>query len=131
MSCVKIETLDTANVAIVCVSFLGIGGSPAHFRYLIYRQRRRLYQGDEISVGLRPTDEAAQRDETACLVIDASRLTESFGGTVTLSVQAAIKAVDTAAGAPLSNLRFPFTREGGDRRASAVNRGQSLRLVTL
>jgi hypothetical protein len=39
----KVETPDTTNVAIVRVSFLGIGGSPAHLRYLIRRLRCRLY----------------------------------------------------------------------------------------
>jgi hypothetical protein len=93
----KIETLDTANVAIVCVSFLGIHGSPAHLRYLIQRLRRRLHREVEIIVGLWPTDEAALRDETARLAIDASRLAGSLEGTVTLCVQAAIKAGETAA----------------------------------
>jgi hypothetical protein len=48
----KIETLDTTNLEIVCISFLDIGGSPAHLRYLIQRVRRRLPQGAQIIVGI-------------------------------------------------------------------------------
>jgi predicted PurR-regulated permease PerM len=93
----KVETLDTANVAIVCVTFLGIHGSSSHLRYLIQRLRRRLPQRVEIIVGIWPTDEAAQRDETARLAIGASRLAGSLEGTITLCVQAAITTGDTAA----------------------------------
>jgi predicted PurR-regulated permease PerM len=88
----KIETLDTTNVAIVCVSFLDINGSPAHLRYLIQRLRRRLPQDVEIIVGIWPSDEAAERDDAARTAIDATRLTGSLEGTVNLCVQAAIKA---------------------------------------
>jgi predicted PurR-regulated permease PerM len=95
----KIETLDTTKVAIVCVSFLDINGSPAHLRYLVQRLRRRLPQGVEIIVGIWSSDEAAQRDDAARTAIDATRLTGSLEGTVNLCVQAAIKAgeAETAA----------------------------------
>jgi predicted PurR-regulated permease PerM len=88
----KIEMLDTANVAIVCVSFLDINGSPAHLRYLVQRLRRRLPHDVEIIVGIWSSDEAAQRDDAARTAIDATRLTGSLEGTVNLCVQAAIKA---------------------------------------
>ena len=81
----KIETLDTTKVAIVCVSFLDINGSPAHLRYLVQRLRRRLPQGVEIIVGIWSSDEAAQRDDAARTAIDATRLTGSLEGTVNLS----------------------------------------------
>ena len=85
--------LDTANVAIVCVSFLDINGSPAHLRYLVQRLRRRLPHDVEIIVGIWSSDEAAQqRDDAARTAIDATRLTGSLEGTVNLCVQAAIKA---------------------------------------
>jgi predicted PurR-regulated permease PerM len=95
----KIETLDTANVAIVCVSFLDIGGSPAHLRYLIQRLRRRL-QGVQIIVGIWQSEDAAQRDDAARTAIGANALVGSLEGTVTLCVQTAIKAADGEAPPP-------------------------------
>jgi predicted PurR-regulated permease PerM len=95
----KIETLDTANVAIVCISFLDIGGSPAHLRYLIQRLRRRL-QGVQIIVGIWQSEDAAQRDDAARTAIGANALVGSLEGTVTLCVQTAIKAADGEAPPP-------------------------------
>jgi hypothetical protein len=79
----KIEALDTANVAIVCISFLDIGGNPAHLRYLIQRLRRRL-QGVQIIVGIWQSEDAAQRDDAAQTAIGADALARSLEGTVTL-----------------------------------------------
>jgi hypothetical protein len=76
----KIETLDTANVAIVCISFLDIGGSPAHLRNLIQRLRRRLLQGVQIIVGISQSEYAAQRDDAARTATGASALAVSLGG---------------------------------------------------
>ena len=57
-------------MAIVCISFLDIGGSPAHLRYLIQRLRRRL-QGVQIIVGIWQSEDAAQRDDAARTAIGA------------------------------------------------------------
>ena len=96
----KIETLDTANVAIVCISCLDIGGSPAHLRYLIQRLRHRLLQGVQIIVGIWPSEDAAQRDDAARTAIGASALAASLEGTVTQCVQTAIKTADSEAPPP-------------------------------
>jgi hypothetical protein len=93
----KIATLDIANVAIVCVSFLDINGSPAHLRYLIQRLRHRWPKGGEIIVGIWLSDEAAQRDDAARTAIGTTRLTGPLEGTVSLCVQAAIKAGEAEA----------------------------------
>jgi predicted PurR-regulated permease PerM len=103
----KIATLDIANVAIVCVSFLDINGSPAHLRYLLQRLRHRLPKGVEIIVGIWPSDEAAQRDDAARTAIDATRLTGSLEGTVSLCVRAAIKAGEAEAPAPREQAPVP------------------------
>lgn len=103
----KIATLDIANVAIACVSFLDINGSPAHLRYLIQRLRHRLPKDVEIIVGIWPSDEAAQRDDAARTAIDATRLTGSLEGTVSLCVQAAIKAGEAEAPAPREQALVP------------------------
>jgi predicted PurR-regulated permease PerM len=96
----KIETLDTANVAIVCISCLDIGGSPAHLRYLIQRLRHRLLQGVQIIVGIWPSEDAAQRDDAARTAIGASAFAASLEGTVTQCVQTAIKTADSEAPPP-------------------------------
>jgi predicted PurR-regulated permease PerM len=103
----KIATLDIANVAIACVSFLDISGSPAHLRYLIQRLRHRLPKDVEIIVGIWPSDEAAQRDDAVRTAIDATRLTGSLEGTVSLCVQAAIKAGEAEAPAPREQTLVP------------------------
>ena len=58
-----IERVDPAGVAMVCVSYLDIAGSPAHLRYLLQRLRRRL-PGAPLLVGLWPAEEAALTDRT-------------------------------------------------------------------
>ena len=103
----RIEALDTTNVAIVCVSFLDLNGSPAHLRYLIQRLRRRLPQGVEIIVGLWPSDQAAERDDAARTSIDATHLTGSLEGTVNLCVQAAIKAGEAEVPPPREEAPVP------------------------
>jgi hypothetical protein len=96
----KIETLDTANVAIACISFLDIGGSPAHLRRLIQRLRHRLPQGAQIIVGIWPSEDAAPRGDAARTANGADALAGSLESTVTLCVQTALRTADSEA-APL------------------------------
>jgi hypothetical protein len=58
-----IERVDVAGVAMVCISYLDIAGSPAHLRYLLQRLRRRL-PGAPLLVGLWPAEEAVLTDRT-------------------------------------------------------------------
>ena len=58
-----IERVDLAGVAMVCVSYLDIAGSPAHLRYLLQRLKRRL-PGAPLLVGLWPAEEAVLTDRT-------------------------------------------------------------------
>ncbi|SEF12297.1 Predicted PurR-regulated permease PerM [Rhizobiales bacterium GAS191] len=57
-----IATFDFRGVAMVCVIYLEISGSPSHLRYLIRRLRQAL-PGAPILVGLWAADDAATRDE--------------------------------------------------------------------
>nr|WP_246179830.1 AI-2E family transporter [Microvirga thermotolerans] len=52
-----IGSLDTTNVRMVCLSYLEIGGTPAHLRYLLRRLRNRM-PDVPILVGLWPADDA-------------------------------------------------------------------------
>lgn len=56
-----IEALDVSRTEMICLSYLEIGGSPAHLRYLVKRLRRRAPDA-AILVGLWPEGEAALSD---------------------------------------------------------------------
>ena len=45
-----IATLETSEAKLVCLSYLGVGGTPAHVRYLVRRLRRILPAGCKILV---------------------------------------------------------------------------------
>jgi predicted PurR-regulated permease PerM len=57
-----IATLDTADVAMVCIAYLNLSGSPAHLRYLIQRLRRYLPSGTPILVGLWPENDITKKE---------------------------------------------------------------------
>ena len=73
----KIETLDVQAVAMACISYLDISGSPAHLRYPIRRLRQRLPHGTPILVGLWPSEDATLKDESAQRSIGADYFTTS------------------------------------------------------
>jgi hypothetical protein len=55
----NIVSLEVAKAKLVCLSFLGIGSSPAQVRYLVRRLRRILPSGCLILVGYWADDEVA------------------------------------------------------------------------
>ena len=57
----SIGALDENGVAVVCVSYLELTGSPSHLRYLLRRLRRRLPEA-LILVGYWPVEEEILRD---------------------------------------------------------------------
>ena len=57
-----IETLDLDGVAMVCIAYLEVKGSPSHLRYLLQRLRERLPSA-KLLVGLWPVGEAVLGDE--------------------------------------------------------------------
>ena len=88
----KIETLDVSGVAMVCVSYLDISGSPSHLRYLMQRLRQRLPRGTPILVGLWPMEDSALTDKEVQRTIGADYFTSSLAEAVTACVDAARKA---------------------------------------
>ena len=56
-----IATLDLSGVAMVCVAYLQVKGSPSHLRYLLQRLRERLPR-QKLLVGLWPENDAALSD---------------------------------------------------------------------
>jgi len=64
----EIGALDVTGVAMVCISYLDISGSPSHLRYPMRRLRRRLPDAP-ILVGLWPSEDDALRDDRVRAVI--------------------------------------------------------------
>ena len=73
----RINTLDVADVAMVCVSYLDISGTPSHLRYLLERLHRRL-PGRPILVGLWPTSDAVLSNEAMRRTIGADYYSSSL-----------------------------------------------------
>jgi predicted PurR-regulated permease PerM len=69
-----IEALEVSNVAMVCIAYLNINGSPAHLRYLVQRLRKRLPR-IPILVGLWPHGDITEETRNA---IGADYFASSF-----------------------------------------------------
>jgi predicted PurR-regulated permease PerM len=87
----SVEAFDVAEAVMTCVSYLDIGGTPAHLRYLIERLRRRLPKATPILVGLWPLDDAALNDERLKAEIGVDYLTASLSQTVTTCLHVALQ----------------------------------------
>lgn len=82
----SVATLDVAGVAMACVSYLDISGSPAHLRYLMQRLRQKLPAGTPILVGLWPSEASTLQDRAIQREIGADYFTSSLGEAVTACV---------------------------------------------
>ncbi len=91
-----IEQLDVTGVAMACVSYLDISGSPSHLRYLMRRLRQKLPKGTPILVGLWPSEDSTLKDKAVQREIGADYFTSSLGEAVTSCVDAARQAKATA-----------------------------------
>ena len=78
----RVDMLDVDGVAMVCISYLDIAGTPAHLRYLMQRLRRKLPKGTPILVGLWPAEDAALTDQMVQTEIGADYYTGSLRDTV-------------------------------------------------
>ena len=95
-----IETCDVGGVAMACVSYLDIGGSPAHLRYLMRRLRQRLPPGTPILVGLWPSGDAVLSDQNTKSRIGADYYTSSLSEAVNACTDAAHEAAGTSGRGP-------------------------------
>ena len=78
----------------MCISYLQIGGSPAHLRYLIRRLRARLKTGTPILSGLWPAEDEALRDRAVQSLIGADYYTTSLREAVEICVEVSRAAAD-------------------------------------
>lgn len=72
-----IDSLDVAGVAMICISYLDISGSPSHLRYLLQRLGRRV-PGIPVLVGLWPTEDPVLRDKQIRTAIGADYYVSSL-----------------------------------------------------
>ncbi|MER2266721.1 AI-2E family transporter [Methylobacterium oxalidis] len=87
----RIRDLDLSGVAMICISYLDITGSPAHLRYLLERLRRRA-PDTPILVGLWPVGERVLSDAALGRELGADVYVSSLRG----GVEACLKAVREA-----------------------------------
>ena len=80
--------LGVNGVAMVCVSYLDITGTPSHLRYLMRRLRQRLPQA-LILIGLWPADDTVLTDKQLRAAIGADFYTTSLREAVNICVEAA------------------------------------------
>jgi predicted PurR-regulated permease PerM len=83
-----IATLDPAGVAMVCVSYLDLSGSPTHLRFLMRRLRARL-PGARILIGLWPADGTAPGERATRDSLGADHTATSLRDAVAQCVAAA------------------------------------------
>lgn len=84
-----ISALDIAGVAMVCISYLEISGSPAHLRYLVRRLRGRLPTGTPILVDLWPAEDEVLHDHALQSLVGADHYTTSLREAVETCVKIA------------------------------------------
>lgn len=88
----RIGELEMEGVAMICISYLDINGTPSHLRYLLRRLRQRA--GDiPVLVGLWPSSDAVLRDETVRKQIGA----DHYVATLHAGVEACLSVAREAA----------------------------------
>ena len=88
-----IETLDAAGIAMVCISYLEISGSPTALHYLVRRLREHI-PGVRILVGLWPAEDSATDDEHIRSAVGA----DDYASSLREAVDACVEAAHAAAG---------------------------------
>ncbi len=89
----EIGSLDVTGIAMICISYLDIAGSPSHLRYLMQRLKRRL-PGVPILVGLWPSEDEVLTSDRVRVVIGADYYSTSLREAVNSCVEAARKAAE-------------------------------------
>jgi predicted PurR-regulated permease PerM len=76
-----IHSLDVTGIAMICLCYLEISGSPSHLRYLLRRLRARM-PGVPVLVGIWPTDETLLNDDRLRAAVEADYFATSLHGAV-------------------------------------------------
>jgi hypothetical protein len=84
----NVASLDGSGVAMVCVTYLQIGGSPSHLRYLLRRLRQNL-PGVPILVGLWSPEDSVLQDDLRRATIGAEHYATSLRDAVMICLRAA------------------------------------------
>ena len=92
----NVDTLDVSGAAMICISYLDLGGSPSHLHYLMRRLRRKT-KNIPILVGIWPSDAEALTDTRIKNVIGADYYTRSLREAVDACVSAAHDKASAAA----------------------------------
>ncbi len=87
-----IGTLDVNGVAMVCISFLELSGTPSHLRYLLRRLRQRLSPDVPVLVGLWPDREEILHDDRLRAAVGADYYASSLHEAVAACLDVAHKA---------------------------------------
>ena len=90
------ERVDYTGTKLICLSYLEIGGSPSHLRYLVRRLRRDA-PGAQIMVGLWPEGEAALTNEQIQRALGADIYVGTLGAAVEEALAFAGRPVEQAA----------------------------------
>jgi predicted PurR-regulated permease PerM len=84
----RIASLDGEGVAMVCLSYLEIAGTPSHLRYMLRRLRQRLPNA-RLLVGLWPVEQAILTDDRLRAAVGADVYTSSLREAVEACLEAA------------------------------------------
>ena len=87
----NIASLDSTGIAMVCISYLEISGSPNHLHYLMRRLRSRM-PGVPILVGVWPAENSDVSDKRIRNVIGADHYTANLKDAVDTCVRVAHEA---------------------------------------
>jgi predicted PurR-regulated permease PerM len=91
-----IAQLDLSRAKLICLSYLEVGGTPSHLRYLV--RRLRSSSGDvPVMVGLWPEGEAALTDTQIQRMIGADLYVGTLGGAVEAALALAGRQVEQMA----------------------------------
>jgi predicted PurR-regulated permease PerM len=88
VSRLRIGMLDGDGVAMVCLCYLEIGGTPSHLRYLLRRLRQRLPHA-RLLVGLWPAEQAILTDDRLRAAVGADIYTSSLREAVEACLESA------------------------------------------
>ena len=91
-----ISQVHLNEVAMICISYLDISGSPSHLRYLIRRLKQKAL-GVPIFVGLWPAEDSALKDVQLQGQIGANYFTTSLREAVNACMETAVEKLMIAA----------------------------------